>query len=65
MTVLTNREREVVELLAQGKRQVDIARILCIEVDTVWKHVASAKRKTGNETTTQMAIKAAGVFGQR
>jgi two-component system, LuxR family, response regulator FixJ len=59
MTVLTNREREVVELLAQGVPQTEIARRLCIEYTTVQKHAQAARQKTGCGTTMQLAIKAA------
>jgi DNA-binding NarL/FixJ family response regulator len=58
MDSLTPRERDVVRLLAQGKRHADIARDLCIEYTTVVQHAASARRKTGMETTMQLAIKA-------
>lgn len=58
MDSLTPREQDVVRLLAQGKRHGDIARELCIEYDTVCKHAASARRKTGMGTTMQLAIKA-------
>jgi DNA-binding NarL/FixJ family response regulator len=61
MASLTNREREVVELLAQGLPQVEIARRLNVEYTTVQKHAAAARQKTGC-TTTQLAIKAAGVI---
>ena len=62
MSSLTNREHEVVELLAQGMPQTEIARRLCIEYTTVTKHAAAARLKTGSKTTMQMAIKAAGVL---
>ena len=62
MSSLTNREREVVELLAQGMPQTEIARRLCIEYTTVTKHAAAARLKTGSKMTMQMAIKAAGVL---
>ena len=62
MDVLTPREKEVVELLAQGVPQVEIARRLHIEYTTVTKHVAAARQKTGGGTTMQLAIKAAGVL---
>ena len=58
MDNLTQREQEVVRLLAQGKRQTDIARELCIEYDTVRRHAWAARQKTGSETTMQLAIKA-------
>ena len=64
MDVLTSREREVVELLAQGVPQTEIARRLHIEYTTVTKHAAAARQKTGSANTMQMAIKAAGVLRQ-
>ncbi len=64
MATLTVREREVVELLAQGLPQTEIARRLCIEYTTVTKHAAAARLKTGSKTTMQMAIKAARVMGR-
>lgn len=63
MATLTNREREVVELLAQGLPQTEIARRLCIEPVTVQKHAAAARQKTGCNTM-QLAIKAAGLLRQ-
>lgn len=63
MASLTAREREVVELLAQGLPQTEIARRLCIEYTTVTKHAAAARQKTGCNTM-QLAIKAAGVLRQ-
>ena len=62
MASLTTREREVVELLAQGLPQTEIARRLCVEYVTIQKHVASARQKTGGGSTMQLAIKAAGVL---
>jgi DNA-binding NarL/FixJ family response regulator len=59
MDSLTQREQDVVRLLAQGMRHGDIARTLCIEYDTVCKHAAAARRKTGAGTTMQLAVKAA------
>jgi len=59
MDSLTQREQDVVRLLAQGLRHGDIARQLCIEYDTVCKHAAAARRKTGTGSTMQLAVKAA------
>jgi len=59
MTTLTNREREIVTLLASGVRQSTIARQLCISVRTVEHHVRSAKQKTGMASTFALAVKAA------
>ncbi len=63
MDILTNREREVVELLAQGVPQTEIARRLCIEYTTVTKHAAAARQKAGCNTA-QLAIKAARMLGR-
>lgn len=63
MDVLTSREREVVELLAQGVPQTEIARRLHIEYTTVTKHAAAARQKAGCNTA-QLAIKAARVMGR-
>ncbi len=59
MKKLTMREREIVALLAQGQRQADIARLLCISRRTVYTHVTSAKVKTASTSTLDLAIKAA------
>lgn len=56
---MTRREREIVNLLAQGKRQTDIARELCISIDTVYAHAKNARCKTGTSSTFELAIKAA------
>lgn len=62
MATLTAREREVVELLAQGVPQTEIARRLCVEYTTVQKHAAAARQKTGCNTA-QLAIKASRAMG--
>jgi len=59
MTTLTNREREIVTLLASGVRQSTIARQLCISRHTVYNHVANARRKTGEASAFALAVKAA------
>ena len=64
LSMLTPREREISQLLAQGKRLVEVAAMLHIEYDTAKKHMASAREKTGSSTTMQLAIKAAGVLRQ-
>lgn len=58
MAKLTSREKEVVRLLAQGKRQSDIARLLCISPLTVRDHVQSARRKTGAGSAFELAVRA-------
>ena len=58
MAALTEREREVVTLLGEGKRLTEIAAQLCVSYSTVQKHVAAAQAKTGTRTMLQLAIKA-------
>ena len=56
---LTRREREVVQLLGQGLRLVDIADRLVITPTTVHTHVASIKAKTGITATVLIGVAAA------
>ena len=44
---LTPREREVMEHVAQGKRNADTAKSLFITLGTVKRHLGSAYRKLG------------------
>jgi DNA-binding NarL/FixJ family response regulator len=46
-TVLTEREREILDLLAKGMSNADIARQLTISVHTVRNHVANLSAKLG------------------
>lgn len=59
MTVLTEREREVVALLAQGKSQIVVARQLIISRHTVYSHVRNIKEKTGASSAFELAVSAA------
>ena len=52
---LTRREREVLELLAQGHRDADIAATLHISVKTVGAHISSILTKLGVDNRTQAA----------
>jgi DNA-binding CsgD family transcriptional regulator len=51
---LSAREREVVQLLGEGHRVSDIAARLFISAQTVKSHRASAMRKVGGRTTTDL-----------
>ncbi len=51
---LTEREREVVRLLAQGKKTPEIAELLCRSVTTVRAHKVSAMRKLGVHSTREL-----------
>ena len=53
---LTNREREVLDLIAQGKSNQEIAEILFITLKTVKTHVSNNLAKLGVEDRTQAAI---------
>lgn len=59
MANLTSREREIARLLAQGKRQSDIARELVISARTVEHHVANARRKVGASSAFELAVRVA------
>ncbi len=52
--VLTRRERQIVEMLAQGSTGEQIAQQLVLSPETVQKHVHNAKRKTGAETRAHL-----------
>lgn len=51
---LTEREREVVRLLAQGKKTPEIAELLSRSVTTIRSHKISAMRKLGVRTTQEL-----------
>ncbi len=51
---LTAREREVVRLLAQGKRTPEIAELLSRSVTTIRAHKVSAMRKLGVRSTREL-----------
>jgi DNA-binding NarL/FixJ family response regulator len=55
---LTTREREVLELLAAGRRNAQIAEDLAISIHTVKRHVSHLFEKLEVENRTQAAIEA-------
>lgn len=59
MNKLTPRELEIVLLLAQGQRQADIARTLCLSPRTVEAHVKNARHKTDTVSAFELAVKVA------
>lgn len=65
MAKLTTREREVVSLLASGKRQTEIARQLCVSVRTVEAHVRNARGKTGTSSAFELAVRVAVEVSQK
>jgi DNA-binding NarL/FixJ family response regulator len=52
---LTDREREVSQLVRRGLRDKQIAERLVISVKTVEKHVGAVLRKTGARNRTELA----------
>ena len=53
-SVLTNREREIVQLLAEARTNKEIASVLCISVKTVETHRASVMRKLGINSIVEL-----------
>jgi DNA-binding NarL/FixJ family response regulator len=53
-TVLTGREREIVQLLAEGKVNKEIASALCISTKTVETHRAAIMRKLGINSIVEL-----------
>jgi DNA-binding NarL/FixJ family response regulator len=53
-SILTNREREIVQLLAEGKANKEIASTLCISVKTVETHRATIMRKLGLNSIVEL-----------
>jgi non-specific serine/threonine protein kinase len=56
MSRLTNREKEVGTLLAQGKRQKQIAEVLVISPHTVRDHVRRIRSKIGASSMFEAAV---------
>jgi DNA-binding CsgD family transcriptional regulator len=56
VTALTEREREVLRLLAEGKTNSVIAWLLHITPHTAKAHVASIRRKLGVSSRTEAAV---------
>ena len=56
---LTDRQREVLEWVAEGKTSADIATIMGLSPPTVDKHLRLARETLGVETTAHALIKAA------
>jgi two-component system response regulator NreC len=56
---LTLRERQVVKLVAEGRSNKQIARMLGISIKTTETHRSAAMRKTGTNTVTGLTLYAA------
>ena len=59
MSILTNRERQIALLLAQGKSQIRIARELVVSRHTVYAHVRNMREKTKTSSAFELAVKVA------
>ena len=59
MAALTGREKEVLQLLSQGKTPKEIAATLCVQRTTVYEMLGNVRQKTATTTTLELAIKAA------
>src|SRR5690606_40940921 len=55
---LSARQRQCLELAAQGKDEWTIGRLLNLAECTVHKHIGNAKRKLGVATRTQAVVEA-------
>jgi len=55
---ISPREREVLQLLAQGASNQEIAEALVVTVETVKRHVSSLLAKLGVDNRTQAALRA-------
>ena len=60
MAQLTQREREVVSLLMQGKRRGEIAAEMCVQRGTEKAYLRRARDKAGARTTVELVAKVAG-----
>lgn len=49
---LTPREREILELLAEGRTNCEVARLLCLSPGTIRKHLESTYKKLDVHTRT-------------
>lgn len=58
---LTQRERDVLELMAKGLRQREIAVELSIKMETARKHIKNAYKKLGAHNKVE-ALRKAGIW---
>jgi len=58
---LTPRQRQIVELIARGARDADVAKLLGISPATAHKHVQNARRRMNAKTRSQLVAGMAGL----
>jgi len=51
---LTERQREILQLIAEGRKTIEIADILCISVRTVEKHKYNMMQELNLKTTADL-----------
>ena len=51
---VTGRQIQVIRLLAQGCTVKEIAKVLCVQADTVTKHVKSARMRLGARNSAHL-----------
>jgi DNA-binding NarL/FixJ family response regulator len=54
ISVLTPREQSVVQLIAEGKTNKEMGRVLSLSTKTIESHRASAMRKLNMRTTAEL-----------
>ena len=64
MAQLTQRERDIVLALIDGKQPREIRRDLCIEKNTMRMHLQNARNKAGAKTTIELVAKVAREVGE-
>lgn len=64
MAQLTQREREIVLALMDGKQPREVRRDLCIERNTMRMHLQHARSKAGARTTIELIAKVAREVGE-
>ncbi|WP_371378521.1 response regulator transcription factor [Sporomusa aerivorans] len=52
--VLTPREREIVQIMAMGKTNKEISKMLCIGLETVKSHIRNLFAKTGTSSRVEL-----------
>ncbi|WP_081457700.1 response regulator transcription factor [Alkalihalophilus pseudofirmus] len=60
-SLLTEREREIVDLLVQGLRNNEIAKQLYISENTVKKHLQNLYRKFDTSSRTELLFRLRGI----
>lgn len=57
MAKLSPRQKDIVQMMLQGRSQKEIGRTLGISYNTVRQHLKGARDRTGSETSLQLAMR--------